>query len=57
MKNITRVAKCGFLIGLIGLAMGCVVVPTEGRYDSEHHRYYHEHAWHDCGENDEHCRR
>jgi hypothetical protein len=27
----------------------------EGYYDSEHHRYWHENAWHDCVENDIHC--
>ena len=55
MKSMTSVVKGGFLIGLISLACGCVLVPTEGRYDAEHHRYYHEHAWHDCGYHDEHC--
>jgi hypothetical protein len=38
------------------LASSCVVEPREGFYDRDHHRWYHEHAWHDCGENDEHCR-
>jgi hypothetical protein len=27
----------------------------EGYYDREHHRYWHEKAWHDCVENDIHC--
>ena len=57
MKSTTYIAKGTFLIGLIGLVLGCVLAPNEGRYDSEHHRYYHESAWHDCGERDEHCRR
>ena len=56
MKSTTYIAKGTFLIGLIGLVLGCVLAPNEGRYDSEHHRYYHENAWHDCGERDEHCR-
>ena len=44
---------------------GCVVdrertvreepVPTEGYYDREHHRYYHEHAWVVCDDRDPHC--
>lgn len=57
MKNTTRVAKGSFLFALIGLALGCVVTPAEGYYDRDHHRYYHEHAWHECGlHNDEYCR-
>ena len=27
----------------------------EGYYDRDHHRYWHESAWHDCVEHDEHC--
>ena len=57
MKNATFIAKGTFLIGLIGLVLGCVLAPNEGRYDSEHHRYYYENVWHDCGERDEHCHR
>jgi len=45
------------LLGLIFLMQGCAVVePREGFYDRDHHRWYHEHAWQQCGENDEHCR-
>lgn len=52
------------LIALLGLtllastllAAGCVVEPREGFYDRDHHRWYHEHQWRDCGEHDEHCR-
>jgi hypothetical protein len=51
------------LFSLTGLALlagtllssGCVVEPREGFYDRDHHRWYHEHAWHDCVEHDEHC--
>jgi hypothetical protein len=45
------------------LSSACVVRETgyhegyrEGYYDRDHHRYYHEHAWHDCVDRDEHCR-
>jgi hypothetical protein len=55
MKNATFIAKGTFLIGLIGLVLGCVWAPGEGRYDGENHRYYHDNAWHACGERDEHC--
>jgi hypothetical protein len=44
---------------------GCVVdrehtvreepVPSEGYYDREHHRWYHEHAWMVCDDRDPHC--
>jgi hypothetical protein len=56
MINTQRIAKGSFLLGLIGLVMGCVVTPNEGYYDRDHNRYYHERNWHDCGERDEHCR-
>ena len=29
--------------------------PTEGYYDREHHRYYHEHAWVVCDDRDPRC--
>jgi len=38
-------------------ATGCVVEPREGFYDRDHHRWYHEHTWHECVEHDEHCAR
>jgi hypothetical protein len=53
-----RVAKCSFMLGLIALVSACVVAPgyREGYYDRDHHRYYHENRWHDCGDRDDHCR-
>ena len=56
MKNTKRIAASTFLLGLIGLVVGCMVGPREGYYDSDHHRYYHENGWHDCADRDEHCR-
>jgi hypothetical protein len=56
MKNTISLAKGSFLLGLIVFASACVVTPHEGYYDSDHHRYYHEHEWHDCGEHDHNCR-
>ena len=55
--NAKRIAKSSFLVGLIGLVLGCVVEPREGFYDHDHHRYYHEHAWHECTDGVEFCRR
>jgi hypothetical protein len=53
MSNTQRVAKGGFLLGLIAFASACVVAtPSEGYYDRDHHRYYHEHTWHECGDRD-----
>lgn len=47
-------------MGLIALSSACVVAEPghyhEGYYDRDHHRYYHENNWHECGERDEHCR-
>jgi hypothetical protein len=37
------------LFGLMGL-VGRVVGPREGFYDGDHRRYYHENAWHECGD-------
>ncbi len=56
MNNTVRIAKSSLLLALISLAFGCVVTPTEGYYDRDHHRYYHEHEWHECGEHDTYCR-
>jgi hypothetical protein len=55
MKNTRQFINAGFLLAWIGLAAGCVVAPGEGYYDRDHHRYYHEHGWHDCGDHDDHC--
>jgi hypothetical protein len=55
MKHPISTIKGGLLLGLMVLASACVVAPREGYYDGSHHRYYHENAWHDCGERDEHC--
>ncbi|HEX9140318.1 MAG TPA: hypothetical protein VF848_11030 [Steroidobacteraceae bacterium] len=38
------------------LGAGCVVEPRDGYYDRDNHRWWHEHAWRDCGEREEHCR-
>jgi len=46
----------GFLVGLLAVVVGCDHGSREGEYDRDHHRYYHERAWHDCAERDEHCR-
>jgi hypothetical protein len=51
-----RVAQGSFLLSFVAIAFGCVVAePREGYWDRDHHRYYHEHAWHECGDRDEHC--
>jgi hypothetical protein len=52
-------AKVSVLLGLIALTSACVVAPAprEGYYDRDHHRYYHERGWHDCGpHDDQYCR-
>jgi hypothetical protein len=43
------------MMGFMFVVQGCVVEPREGYYDRDHHRWYHEHAWHDCEEHDVHC--
>jgi hypothetical protein len=55
MIAMTRIVMGSFLLGLL-LSSGCVVAePREGYYDHDHHRWYHEHTWHECGDHDEHC--
>jgi hypothetical protein len=52
--------RIALLLGLMAVMSGCDNGPRgehrEGEYDRDHHRYFHEHAWHDCVEHDEHCR-
>ncbi len=46
-------------LGLMLVVPGCAVAPREGYYDRDHHRWWHEHAWRECGDRgdrDEHCR-
>jgi hypothetical protein len=57
MTNILRIVVSSLMLGVILSTSGCVVAePREGYYDRDHHRWYHEHGWHDCGPGDEHCR-
>jgi hypothetical protein len=55
-ENTLSLVKGGIMLGMIMFASACVVAPREGYYDHDQHRYYHEHAWHDCGDHDDHCR-
>jgi hypothetical protein len=57
MKNMLRIGQFSFLLGLLTFTSACVVSgPREGYYDQDHARYYHEHAWHSCGESNDNCR-
>jgi hypothetical protein len=51
-----RLAQLSLLVGLIAFASACVVEPREGYWDRDHNRYYHEHGWHGCDPEDNHCR-
>jgi hypothetical protein len=53
------IAKASFLLmGIMLFASGCVgvVEPREGYWDRDHHRWWHEHAWVECGPEEAHCR-
>ena len=56
----SRIVLGGLLVGLLAFTSGCIVAPRdgyrEGYYDRDHHRWWHEGGWRDCGERDEHCR-
>jgi hypothetical protein len=54
MTNINRMVIGGFCL-LIVLASACNGEPHDGYYDRDHHRWFHEHRWHDCEEHDAHC--
>jgi hypothetical protein len=57
MTKTQSILKGGCWLFLVALAAACVAEePRDGFYDNEHQRYYHEHAWHDCGERDNYCR-
>ena len=70
MKVLSRFYEPGAVVVafLIVCLSGCVVHDREGvhdggyaqgyqegYYDREHHRYWHEQAWHDCVVDDVHC--
>jgi len=65
MSAIRYIARGSCLISLIALLAGCVIAPRgddgyrEGYYDAPHHRYWHDHEWHDCDRDhdrdDRHC--
>lgn len=59
MSAIRFIARGSCLLSLIALLAGCVIAPDQGPrdgyYDHPHHRYYHDHRWHDCRDHDDHC--
>jgi hypothetical protein len=57
MIDVKRLVIGSLLVGLVTVTSGCIIAePREGYYDRDHHRWYHEHGWHDCTEHEEHCR-
>ncbi len=57
MNHLQFLLKGGALLALTIFCSACLVAePREGFYDRDHARYYHEHAWHDCGERSDFCR-
>jgi hypothetical protein len=50
--------KAAVLLSLVfaTFATGCVVEPSEGYYDRDHHRYYHDHTWVTCDADGDDCR-
>jgi hypothetical protein len=57
MSIVKKLTLGGMLLAFTTAMSGCLVeTPREGYYDHPHHRYYHEHAWHECVEHDPFCR-
>jgi hypothetical protein len=58
MKSIKPVAFGSCLLSVLVMFLsGCVIAPQrEGYYDRDHHRYWHDHGWVNCGPDDPHCR-
>jgi len=56
MNSIKTLIQGVLAAGTVLLATGCIVEPRNDYYDHEHNRYYHEHAWHECGEHNDYCR-
>jgi hypothetical protein len=57
MKDAIRVVQSGVVLAMILISSACVVAePRDYYYDRDHHRYYHDHVWHDCIEHDPYCR-
>ena len=55
-RSSLRVWKGGLIFALAVISSACIVAePREGYWDRDHGRFYHEHAWHDCGEHEDHC--
>ncbi len=52
-----RISLSSCLLALAAMFVsGYIVGPREGFYDRSNHRWYHNHAWVACVDNDVHCR-
>jgi hypothetical protein len=57
MVTTLRIILGSLLLSAFMFSSGCIVAePHDGYYDQNHHRYYREHRWHECGEHDGYCR-
>jgi hypothetical protein len=56
MSDVKSWVQGAVVLALMGASTACVVEPRNDYWDRDHHRYYHEHAWHECGDHDDHCR-
>jgi hypothetical protein len=56
MKDAIRIVQSCVILALMVGSTACVVEPREYYYDRDHHRYYHDHVWHECVEQDPYCR-
>jgi hypothetical protein len=56
MSIVKKLTLGGMLLAFATAFSGCMVETREGYYDHDHHRYWHEHAWHECAERDPYCR-
>jgi hypothetical protein len=56
MSIAKRLGQNALVLALLTLSTACVIEPRDNYYDRDHHRYYSEHTWHECGDGDMHCR-
>jgi len=56
MSQLSSLIKNGMVLAMVVMSTACIVEPRNDYYDRDHHRYYHDHGWHECGDHNDYCR-